>query len=242
MRTNHPNRKGHNWLIYRAMDQWLERCSPLIKGHVLDLGAGEAPYRAFFTALSNRYTTVDWGMSQHRINVDIVTDLNEPLPIVSGEADTVICISVLEHLRSPEALLSEASRALRPGGALLLQVPWQWMIHEAPHDFFRYTPFALEFMLKNAGFDVESIAPLGGFFSTISLKLNYFSRRLIRGPRLVRSLASALLQPLWFAGQWAALLLDHLDAQRMTEAPGYCVVATRRDSPSPTVPHATTRN
>jgi len=123
MRTHHPNRRGHNWLVYRAMDQWLERCSTLIRGHVLDLGAGEAPYRAFLTSLGDRYTTVDWASSQHRIDVDIVADLNQPLPIPSGEANTVICLSVLEHLRRPEAFLSEAGRVLRPGGTLLLQVP-----------------------------------------------------------------------------------------------------------------------
>jgi len=107
------------------------------------------------------------------------------------------------------------------------------MIHEAPHDYFRYTPFALEFMISNAGFAVQSIAPLGDFFSTICLKMNYFSRRLIRGPRLARTIVSTGLLPFWFLGQSMALLLDQVDGHRLAEAPGYCVVAIRRPPPTP---------
>jgi SAM-dependent methyltransferase len=236
MRTNHPNRKLHNWLVYRAVDRWLERCSTLVRGHVVDMGAGEAPYREFLAALSNRYTTVDWSMSQHHITVDIVADLNGPLPIPSETVDTVICISVLEHLRKPEAFISEVARVLHPGGHFLLQVPWQWMVHEAPHDFFRYSPYALQSMLADTDLTVQSIESTGGACSTMCLKWNYFSARFVRGPRLARAIVCVTLLPLWTLGQWAALLLDHLDKNPLAEAPGYCVVARRN---TPTTPSTT---
>ena len=39
--------------------------------------------------------------------------------------------------------MAEAARVLRPDGTLLLAVPFMWGIHEAPRDFYRFTPYAL---------------------------------------------------------------------------------------------------
>lgn len=227
MHTPHPNRRAHNWIVYRAIDQWLGANSDVISGDVVDLGAGEAPYRTFFVAHAASYRTVDWANSQHRIVVDVIADLNAPLPLADSSADVAVSISVLEHLRRPDRFLAEVARVLRPGGRLLLQVPWQWMIHEAPHDYFRYSPFALRAMLEENGFEVVSLAPSGGVFATLCLKVNYLSLRLVRGPRLLRFLAQCLLTPLWWLGQQAALQLDRFDRNRLAEAPGYYVVARR---------------
>jgi len=227
MHTPHPNRRAHNWIVYRAIDHWLGNNTHAISGDVVDLGAGEAPYRAFFVTHANSYRTVDWANSQHRIAVDVIADLNAPLPLADSSADVAVSISVLEHLRRPDRFLAEVARILRPGGRLLLQVPWQWMIHEAPHDYFRYSPFALRAMLEENGFEVVSLAPSGGVFATLCLKVNYLSLRLVRGPRLLQCLAKCLLAPLWWLDQQAAVRLDRFDRNRLAEAPGYCVVARR---------------
>ena len=79
------------------------------------------------------------------MKADIVADLNKPLPIESEVADVVVSISVLEHLCEPMTMLSESFRILKPGGSILLQVPWQWWIHEAPYDFYRYSPYGLNY-------------------------------------------------------------------------------------------------
>jgi SAM-dependent methyltransferase len=53
-----------------------------------------------------------------------VVDLeNEPLPFASGSFDVVLCYDVLEHLFSPERVLSEIYRVVSPGGFALLGVP-----------------------------------------------------------------------------------------------------------------------
>jgi SAM-dependent methyltransferase len=44
------------------------------------------------------------------------------VPLADASFDLVVALDVLEHV-APEALLGEARRLLRPGGALLLSVP-----------------------------------------------------------------------------------------------------------------------
>ncbi len=128
----HPNRQAHNWLVYDIGDRMMTRYADLYTGHLYDLGAGEAPYRKFFLRYAQTYTAVDWANSQHDSRPDIEANLSEPLPIPSEVADTVVSLSVLEHLSEPQIMLNEAFRILRPGGYIVLEVPWQWQIHEAP--------------------------------------------------------------------------------------------------------------
>lgn len=82
-----------------------------------------------------------------------MADLNKPLPIENECANTIVSISVLEHLSNPQLTLNESFRILKSGGFAFLQVPFQWMVHEAPFDFFRYTPYGLKLLLSNAGYE-----------------------------------------------------------------------------------------
>ena len=224
---NHSNRQAHNWLSYDVSDRHLEKSIPLYNGALYDLGAGESPYKEFFLLYADSYVAVDWSGSFHDTKADIVANLNEPLPIDSEVADTVVSLSVLEHLCEPQLMLSEAFRILRKDGSIVLQVPWQWQIHEEPHDYFRFTPYGLEYLFKRAGFVDIHIAPQAGFFTTIILKLNYFSRRLIRGPRIIRFLLRALFSVFWYVGQKLAPLLDKLDRNWEAETCGYFVTARK---------------
>jgi len=46
--------------------------------------------------------------------------------LADNRFDAVLFISVLEHLSGPEEALTQCHRALKPGGALLLNVPTWW--------------------------------------------------------------------------------------------------------------------
>jgi SAM-dependent methyltransferase len=223
----HPNRRAHNWLIYSRSDQLLERYSSLYKGVLYDLGAGESPYRDFFLRHADAYVAIDWSGSLHETKPDIEANLNEALPIDSEVADTVVSLSVLEHLCEPQTMLNEAFRVLRPGGAIVLQVPFQWSVHEAPHDHYRYTPYGLEYIFKKAGFQDIRVEPQAGFFTMTVLKWNYFTLRFVAGPRPVRILLTALLSVFWHLGQLLAPLFDKLDRNWELEAPGYFVTARK---------------
>jgi SAM-dependent methyltransferase len=223
----HSNRKALNWLAYQTNDHFLEKLTANYKGVLYDLGAGESPYKDFFLQYAQQYIAVDWAGSIHNTKADIVADLNQALPIESEVADTVVSLSVMEHLCEPQTMLNEAFRILRPGGNIILQVPWQWWIHEAPYDFFRYTPYGLKYMFEKAGFSNVVVEPQSGFFTMWILKFNYFTLRFIRGPRPLRWLIKAVLLPLWYVGQKSAPLLDKLDKNWALETSGYFVTAKK---------------
>jgi SAM-dependent methyltransferase len=223
----HSNRRAYNWIIYDIGDRYLLKYTCYFKGTLYDLGSGESPFKDFLLKYVRQYIAVDWAGSFHKTKADIAADLNKPLPIESEVADTVVSISVMEHLCEPQMMLNEALRILKPGACIVLQVPWQWHIHEAPHDYFRYTPFALRYLLEKAGFVDIVIEPCSGFFTTVVLKLNYFSCRFIRGPRPLRWIIKGLLLPIWFVGQMVAPWLDKLDRNWVAEAAGYYVIARK---------------
>ncbi len=224
---DHGNRAQYNWLAYKSSDRILEGHAALYKGVLYDLGAGESPYRNFFLRHADQYVAVDWSDSHHATMPDIVADLNEILPLASDVADTVVSLSVLEHLSDPQTMLNEAFRILKSGGGIVLQVPWQWRIHEAPHDYFRYTPHGLEYLMRKAGFVDIRVEPQAGFFSMMTLKMNYFSLRLILGPWLLRKAIGAVFSVCWYIGQKVAPLLDRLDRDWALETSGYFVTARK---------------
>lgn len=223
----HRNRQAHNWLIYDINDCFLEKNTRLYKGALYDLGAGEAPYKEFFLKHATTYVAVDWADSLHEIRADVVADLNTVLPIRSEVADTVVSLSVMEHLREPRTMLSEVFRILKPGGWLVAQVPWQWQIHEAPHDYFRYTPYGLEYLSRQCGFDEIHIEPQGAFFTMMVMKMNYFSVRWVRGPPPLRFVIRLVLSFFWWVGQKLAPYLDRIDRERTLETTGYFMTARK---------------
>lgn len=164
----------------------------------------------------------------HNLKADIVSDLNKPLPIDSEVADTVTSFQVMEHLCEPQTMLNEAYRILKNGGNIVLTVPFQWWVHEAPYNYFRYTLYGLKYMFEKAGFEDIVITASAGFFSMWILKMNYFSARFIRGPKPLRWMIKALLIPIWFINQQLAPILDKLDRKPELETSGYIVVARKK--------------
>jgi SAM-dependent methyltransferase len=148
---------------------------------VLDVGAGDAPYRELF--LHTEYRTVDWADSPHTEaqRADVIADASE-LPLERESVDLVLCTQVLEHVPEPAAVLGECFRILVPGGRLALSVPFVWEPHELPHDYFRYTQPGIEHLLTSAGFVDAAIAPRTDSFTTLSQLLRTVGHSIGRAP------------------------------------------------------------
>ena len=134
---------------------------------VLDLGAGNAPYRELFA--HTVYRTNEWTESEHigAAQADIIGPA-DALPVPGASFDLVICTQVLEHVAEPLTVLSECFRVLAPGGRLGLTVPLLWEPHEVPHDYFRFTEHGLAHLLSKAGFVELDIRPRSDGFSAIA--------------------------------------------------------------------------
>lgn len=217
----------HNWLALKKNNDITKNMLQYIKGSVYDLGCGVRPYEEDILKMADKYIGVDWGATLHNLKADIVADLNKPLPIEADVADTVTSFQVMEHLCEPQMFLNEAYRILKSGGGIVLTVPFQWWVHEAPYDYFRYTPYGLTYLFEKAGFMDVIVEPQAGFFTMWIMKMNYFSRRFMRGPKPVRLLINAVLLPFWYINQKIAPLLDKLDKNWALETTGYFVTARK---------------
>jgi SAM-dependent methyltransferase len=138
---------------------------------VLDAGAGEGRYKGYFE--HTRYIAYDFGQGDEGWNygsLDCVGDLHA-LPFEDGAFDGVVCTQVLEHVRFPERVMGELTRVLKRGGHLYLSAPQGWHQHQKPHDYFRFTSFALDAMFRAQGLVPQSIRPMGGYFWALSYEL-----------------------------------------------------------------------
>lgn len=106
----------------------------------LDLGAQNGPYAALFP---NRLAL---DIKPGR-GVQVLGDA-QALGIGSCTFDAILCTEVLEHLPEPQRAIDEMFRVLRPGGALILTTRFLFPIHDAPHDYFRYTKYGLRYLLR----------------------------------------------------------------------------------------------
>jgi len=153
-----------SWLVANCIARCYQESFPLYcKGHLLDLGCGKVPYYKAYKDYVSECTCVDWPNSLHtNIHLDMEWDLNNRLPLDSGNYDTILMSDVLEHIYNPHQLLSECQRILKINGYLMMNVPYLYWIHEQPFDYYRYTKFALLRMAEDAGFHVCVLKEVGG--------------------------------------------------------------------------------
>jgi SAM-dependent methyltransferase len=190
------------------------------RGRLLDCGCGDVPYYGMYRDLVSDVLCVDWGSGVHgREHVDQEIDLNQELPLPSGAFDTVLLADVLEHIQAPERLISELSRVLAPGGKLLMMVPFFYQVHEPPHDYFRYTRFALQRLCEQAGLIVDELKPYGGYPDVMLDLLN-------KGLAKLGPICHAFLATTAFTVQ-SPLIRRWRESTGERFPLGYCVVARK---------------
>ncbi len=189
---------------------------------ILDAGAGEGKYAAYFTR--HRYCAVDLAIGEARWNyrrLDAIADLLA-LPFPDGHFDACVNIVTLEHVREPSGALSEIARTLKSSGRLLLVVPQDWEVHQAPHDYYRFTRYGIRYLLEGAGFSDIEVRPGGGYFRLLGHRLlnglQFFPPVLLL-PAALFLVPPALVLPLF----------DFLDRERNFTL-GYICTARKRPS------------
>jgi len=128
---------------------------------ILDVGAGRGDFADLFAG--RNYLALD---VYPYPEVDIVCDLTQTTPFREAAFDALVLMNVLEHVYNTQSLLNALTGMLKPGGVLIVAVPFLVKLHQEPVDFVRYTHYALEQIGSKQGLVVEQIE---GFYDPMSL-------------------------------------------------------------------------
>jgi len=181
-----------NYALYR---QFRAHAAAHLHGLILDAGTGYGPWRP---VLAEQGRVIGIDLSEHG-NADATADLKK-MPFRDGAFDAAFCSQVLEHERDPAALLAELGRVVKAGGALVLTAPHLSRLHDAPHDYYRFTAEGLRFLAEGAGFAAEDVKPCGGPLSFLGHNVNVLALALVTPVPIVGRFAVALAKltsPWW---------------------------------------------
>ena len=163
---------------------------------VLDAGAGEGPYRGLFEHA--RYESADFQrVEKEYASTTYVCDLSA-IPVEDARFDFILLNQVMEHLPEPARVLAELHRVLKGGGKMIYSAPLFYEEHETPYDFYRYTQFGVRHLMESAGFRIERLDWLEGYFGTVAYQLDTMARYLPRSP--------AAVEGVWLSVAWAPLV------------------------------------
>ncbi len=204
---------GHCWLgrlLGVLLAGRLERIPRYIPdGRLLDIGSGAGQYVAALRALGWRA----FGLEPAGAPPAVLGRAEDP-PLAAGAFDVVTFWHSLEHTSSPARVLAQARRLLRPGGALLLEVPnyasfqarvcgRTWLHLDPPRHRFHLTPATLRAYLERAGFAeiaIWSVPSAVGWAGSLQVRLNALTGR--------RGDIPCSIAPCGRLGSWTATRAD----------------------------------
>ncbi len=179
------------WIELRWLRSAGERLAPHAQGVLLDVGVGERPYGKVFAPFVRRYVGLEyppmadnlspeiWNLLERIRGIIDVWGDGHRLPFLSKSVDTVLSVEVLEHVPDPDGFVAEFARVLKPGGTLMLTVPFMAPLHQLPFDFYRYTPQGLEALLGRHGFRIEALESRGNTASAAGVALTHWIMRCV---------------------------------------------------------------
>jgi SAM-dependent methyltransferase len=132
----------------------LRQLLPQFQGLVVDVGCGAQPYRSLLHPRAT-YQGIDQTDAVAHFGYSLPATIyyeGDRWPIEDASVDLVLSTETLEHVPKPAVFLSEAFRCLRPGGSLILAVPFAARWHFIPRDYWRFTPSGLQLLLSEARF------------------------------------------------------------------------------------------
>jgi SAM-dependent methyltransferase len=79
--------------------------------------------------------------------VDVVLDLHH-IDLPDASVGTVLLLETLEHVEYPHEAMKELFRVMKPDGVIIMSSAMNFIIHDYPNDYWRFTPEAFRSLLK----------------------------------------------------------------------------------------------
>jgi SAM-dependent methyltransferase len=197
------------FIIRRGLYQHIKQLSSSLQGKLMDFGAGSKPYRQLFHV--EQYVGVDIQESGHdhtHEDIDVFYD-GKTIPFPDQSFDSVFSSEVFEHIFNLDEILNEINRVLKPGGKMLITLPFVWDEHEIPYDFARYTSFGIVHILQQKGFIILHQAKTTPYVSTLFQMWNaYVYQHIFPKHKIARILLTPLfIMPFTLLGLGLGALL-----------------------------------
>ncbi len=198
--------------------------------NLLDVGGVKSQQRGKFKAPASGFNVIAVNISTDR-DIDVRAEAAR-VPVVSNHFEWVLCSEVLEHVDEPLRVVAEIFRVLRPGGNVVITVPFLFRLHEDPVDIGRYTNWYWRRQLEKIGFHKITIEKQGLFWSVMVDMLREWFRYLVVSERLKTRLAMSVFSRLIRRFRKAATLFDARPAYQEHDffgryTSGFGIVATK---------------
>lgn len=141
-----------------------------LSGVIVDIGCADRHASKFLPGGCD-YIGLDYpgtATSLYGTRPDVFADARN-LPLLDASVDGIVLKDVLEHVEGAQDALRECGRVARAGGRLVLWMPFMYPVHDAPHDYQRFTEHGLAAYLDEAGFDIIAASTALGPVTTAGL-------------------------------------------------------------------------
>jgi len=201
-----------------------------IYGICLDIGSGNSPYKPYLNVQkyisvdNDEYCATSYQKNHNEINADA-----KDLPFPEEFADSVILNQVLEHIDDFDLVLSEIHRVLKNKGKFIISVPFIYHIHAEPNDYFRFSEYGIQYILKKHGFKIMKFHYLGYTGTALVSIFNAFLWQIFSYNIYLKLLRNTLFLPillsLFAINNILGLLLDQIKMQKFS--PNYLLVCEK---------------
>lgn len=182
-------------VYFQSLEQELVPVVGYLQGHVLDAGCGSRDIRGFLREQGARQIT---RYDLESPDPEVILGPLEDMPFEDASFDSALCNAVLEHVGDAERSMRELARVVRPGGHVVVAVPFLQPFHPCPGDYRRYTADGLADLGRRAGLEVVAVLPVHSFAQTLGWLIWEWATE--RGGRVRRRLAwtvAAAISRVW---------------------------------------------
>jgi SAM-dependent methyltransferase len=195
------NRSGANE-EYRFIEvsKIIEKFSPETaeKKVLLDIGAGMSPFKEIALDSLWIYRSQDFGKYVPETKKfpglqseswpypahDFLCDILE-IPGTSI-ADLILCTEVLEHIPNPIAALKKMKELTKPGGIIIITVPFASLMHQAPYWFQSgLSPYWFQYWSEEIGIEIQELTVYGDYIDVMIQEAHRLTRISFPGKRII---------------------------------------------------------